>query len=940
MPGYDILIRSPHKGPSVSVSGEDAIRFLADYATETRWEGLPPDAIEHARRILLDTIGVALGGSIEPEVKALARRYGRTEGGPSTLIGHGLRSSPVHAVLVNGTAATWMDFDSGHRPPPGKPLLPAAHPPIHLVPAGLAVGEAMAVSGKALLTALVVGYDAGARIGLAGRVRPEIHCHGTHHNVAAAVAAARLAGAGREGMEKTIGLAAHLSLMPSFENAYQGGTVRNTYAAVGAVSGILAPQLAAAGFTPERDAFGTVFGSLVSPWFDPQRAIEGLGKRFEITRGFIKLYPMCRFGHPAIEAAQKLIEEHFVSADEIESVEVDTFDWAASLNERAPKTDLAAKFSVPWAVACMLVRRSAGPEEFRPYALEDVKLREMAARVTVREDSQYSAMTPDRRPARIRVQTKSGKVYQAEVERSSGGPDAPVSRDKVIDKFRVLADPVLGPEQAGAVVEMVMGLEKEPDIRKLTRLLMPMKAFPSHAAKSGVEMSGEKAVQGDHLDQLAGMAASISLERIPSSILHEGKRTLIDTVGVILAGMGEPPIKALARHMAEASVAPCSSILGSADRADAMWTAFSLGAAGLWHEFDAGNRFTGGHPALYAVSVGLPVAEREGASGKRLLESIIAGYEVGARIGLGATLRPGIDPHGSWPIVTGAVTASILTDADIRRTINLVTSLNLAASSRAGIEGATIRDIYAGFGSAMGVLAADLCRDGFSAERDGISTVFGTIAGVYFDVEKALEKIGERWEIERGYYKPYACARSIHSALHCLVGLAEEEEITPEDVERIEVGTCAMAAAMNDTAPGNGLAARFSIPHALASYLVLKETGIAAYSEAVVRDPKIRNLAARIGVRSEREMNGRTPIERPAGVRVKLRDGRVLERRVSLPPGEFDMRPMSDEEISGKFLRLASLRVGIEKASLLLDRLWHIEKATDVREILALCRPA
>jgi len=939
MPGYDILIKSPHKGPSVSSGGEDAIRCLAEYATKTQWEGLPPDVIEHARRILLDTMGVALGGSIEPEATALARRLGRPDGGPSTIIGHALRASPLNAALANGTAATWMDFDSGHRPPPGKPLLPAAHSPIHLVPAALAVGEAAAVSGQALLTALVVGYDAGARIGMACRIRPEIHCHGTHHNVAAAVASARLMGAEREGMEKTIGLAAHLSLMPSFENAYQGGTVRNTYAAVGSVSGILAARLAIAGFTPEKDALGTVFGSIVSPWFDPERVIDGLGKRFEITQGFIKLYPMCRFGHPAIEAAQKLVEEHPISADEIESVEVYTFDWAATLNERAPKTDLAAKFSVPWAVACMLVRRSAGPDEFRPPALEDMKLKEMALKIAVREDPQYSAMTPLKRPARIKVRTKSGKIYQAEVERSSGGPDAPLSREKVVEKFRVLANPVLSPEQAAAVVEMVMNLEKESDIGKLTRLLIPVKPFRFHPATGGIGISIGKDAQRDHLDQLVEMAASISLERTPSSIIHEGKRTLVDTVGVILAGMGESQIQALARQMAEASVAPCSTVLGSAERADTMWAALTHGTAGLWHEFDAGNRFLAGHPALYSVSVGLPVAEREGASGRRLLESIIVGYEVGARIGLGTTLRPGIDPHGSWPIVAGAATASILMGIDLKETINLITSLNLASSSRAGLEGATIRNVYAGFGSAMGVLAADLCRDGFSAERDGISTIFGNIAGVYFDVEKALEKIGDRWEIGRGYYKPYACARSIHPALHCLVGLAEEEEITPEGVERIEVDTYAMAATMNDIGPENGLAARFSIPHAIASYLILKDTGIAAYRETAVRDPRIRSLAARVAVRNDREMSGRTPLEWPARVRLKLRDGRVLERMVSLPPGEFDMRPMTDEEISQKFLKLASLRVGIEKATIVLDKLWHIENMTDVREFTALCRP-
>jgi 2-methylcitrate dehydratase PrpD len=246
------------------------------------------------------------------------------------------------------------------------------------------MAEAEAASGQELLTALVVGYDAGARIGMASRVRAEIHCHGTHHNVAAAVAAARLKSYSIEQMASTIGLAAHLSLMPSFENAYQGGTVRNTYAGVGAAAGILAAQLASIGFTPEKDALGSVYGGVISPWFDPDRLVDGLGKRFEITQGFIKRYPMCRFGHPAIEAAEKLLAQYPLAPDDVEAVEVYTFDWAATLTEREPGTDLAAKFSVPWAVACMLVRRSAGPDEFRPHALEDTKLREMALKVAVK----------------------------------------------------------------------------------------------------------------------------------------------------------------------------------------------------------------------------------------------------------------------------------------------------------------------------------------------------------------------------------------------------------------------------------------------------------------------------------------------------------------------------------------------------------------------------
>jgi 2-methylcitrate dehydratase PrpD len=251
----------------------------------------------------------------------------------------------------------------------------------------------------------------------------------------------------------------------------------------------------------------------------------------------------------------------------------------------------------------------------------------------------------------------------------------------------------------------------------------------------------------DYLDRLVAFAASVSLQTVPADVVHAGKKALIGVVEKIFSGMLQPEVQALSLQMAEASIAPCSSILGMPLRADAMWAALAHGTAGVWHELKPEGRSLKASPVLYAVSAGLPVAEREGASGRRLLESVIAGFEVGIRIGQATTLRPGMDPHGSWPIVAAGLTTGLLAGTNLRETVNLVTSLNLATSSRTAEEGATIRNVYAGFGSAMGVLAADLCRDGFSAERDGLRTVFGTIAGVSFDADKATENLGTDWMI-------------------------------------------------------------------------------------------------------------------------------------------------------------------------------------------------
>jgi len=473
MAGYELIVKSEHKGPCLPNQEKDAVDCLAEYAVSTRLEDLPCEVLEHARLVFLDTLGVIMGGSIEPQASDMAHRLGRQGGGPCTIIGHDLQSSKLNATLVNGTAATWLDFDSGHRPPPGKPLLPAAHPPVHLVPAALAAAEARGASGAEFLTALVVGYDIGARIGLASRLRAEIHPHGTYHNISAASAAARLEGADVIRMKNTIALAVHLQITPSFENAFQGRTVRNVYAGVGSMAGMLAAQLAKANFSPEHDALGSIYGGIISPWLDPERAVERLGRQYEITQGFIKPFAACRFAHPAVEAAEKLIKKHPVDPDDIDAVEVMTFDWAASLDDQKPQTDLGAKFSVPWAVAAMLVRGSAGADEFRSVALRDERIRAVAVRIRVKEDPRHSAATPQKRPARVTLKTRHGEVYTAEVERSGGGPDAPLSKEMVLNKFRSLAEPVIGHEQSEAVIDKVGIIGDIADIRDVTRLLIP-----------------------------------------------------------------------------------------------------------------------------------------------------------------------------------------------------------------------------------------------------------------------------------------------------------------------------------------------------------------------------------------------------------------------------------------------------------------------------------
>lgn len=441
---------------------------LASWVTATRFEDIPPAVVDTARLVTLDTLGVTLGGSEARPVQRLAERLGRPSA-PVTVIGTTHRASPSVAAFVNGIAGTWLDFDSGHVPPPGEPLLPAGHMPVHVVPAALAVGEALGSSGSEVLASIVIGYDVAARVGISSRLRAPIHPHGTYPAMGAAAAAARLHGLGPAQTARAMGIALGLSIVPSFENGYQGAFVRNAYAGHGAGMGVLAVSLAMAGVTSESDPIRSLYGGIVSPWHDPELLVEDLGTRWECTRGYIKPFPSVRYGHPAIEAAEGL-REQIPSGAPIDRILVETYDLPATLSERDPRTELAAKFSLPWAVASMLVRGSAGPDDFR--AMDDDAVRAVSRRVEVLERPDMTARTPGDRPARVTVWVR-GTPHVVEVDRSAGGPDMPLPTDSVIAKFASMAERVIGAPNTGSVVAHLMGSEPIDDIGAVTRLLVP-----------------------------------------------------------------------------------------------------------------------------------------------------------------------------------------------------------------------------------------------------------------------------------------------------------------------------------------------------------------------------------------------------------------------------------------------------------------------------------
>ena len=444
-----------------------------------------------------------------------------------------------------------------------------------------------------------------------------------------------------------------------------------------------------------------------------------------------------------------------------------------------------------------------------------------------------------------------------------------------------------------------------------------------------------------YLDRLAHVAAETRVDALPKSTVEAAKRVLLDTLGAIVAGSALPENRCLARFAAARAPYGAATLLGHGGKADACWAALVNATAGVGLEVDEGNRFGGGHPAIHVIPAALAVAEEQGLDGRRLIESLVAGYEIGSRLGGATTLRPDVHSHGTWGTIATAVAVARLGDAPaqtIREVINLAASMSPANSWTPALAGATIRNLYPGRSGLAGILAVELQRCGFTGLDDAPSDVFATILGDRLDRTLAVEALGEHYRIEANYFKLHACCRFTHFALDAVLALCRAHPFDADDVVRVRVTTIPFGARMTDPAPATTLAAKFSIPYAVAAALVLRRTDVAAFEPPALGDPRIRALARRIEVLTEPKMSPRRTDSPTAHVKIALRDGRILEGTTTAPRGDAE-NPVAPEELVAKFLGLASPVLGPARARRVVDAAHAVETLPSVRELTALLAP-
>ena len=446
---------------------------MASFIAETGYEDLPSEAIEVSKEAILDCIGVSLAGSQEEVSRILLPMLEELGGHPvAGVIGGSLRSSPVLASLANGVMAHALDYDDVSDSWIG-------HPSTVLVPAILATAERCKSSGKEVLTAYVIGFEVGAKLGIA--LGQDHYAKGWHNtstlgSLAGAAAVAKLLKLDVQQIQMALGIAASLAggLRENF-----GTMTKPLHAGNAARNAVLAGLLAEKGFTATeralagQAAFAKVLGK--NSQYDLDAVCRQLGSPFDVVSPgiWLKAYPSGAATHSSISAALQLRSEHSFNADEVVEVECATNKAVPRiLIHHHPKTGLEGKFSLEYCVSVALIDGEVSLDQFTDERALADDIQSLIPKVKYSHPPELEDKFGFHVPGIVTAKLRNSAEFFSRVESPKGRPENPMSKQEIWAKFERCARLVLSPEKRAEVIKLVSNLEQTPEIGGLMNILI------------------------------------------------------------------------------------------------------------------------------------------------------------------------------------------------------------------------------------------------------------------------------------------------------------------------------------------------------------------------------------------------------------------------------------------------------------------------------------
>lgn len=420
---------------------------------------------------------------------------------------------------------------------------------------------------------------------------------------------------------------------------------------------------------------------------------------------------------------------------------------------------------------------------------------------------------------------------------------------------------------------------------------------------------------------LAQAAARTSYAQLPESVRHQAEHLLLDTLAVCAAGLSDSSYADYARaHRAESG---CATVLGFPDGVPVNTAILINAGASTVLQLQDGHRMARGHPASHIVPALLALAEETEAKADDVLAAFVAGYEVGARIGIAMDgLNHFLHDTGTWSTIGTAVAAAhLLSGGDesvIATAIEASAAVALMPYRDLPVQGASAHHMYIGLGATTGLTAARASVAGLAALPGTLLNFFGPRAGAAFNPDALANGIAANgtwrtFEIEKAYFKVHPTCAHLHGANDALVHLIKAHDLTADSVARVEIATYAAGLAFDNPAPETALAARFSQAACAAIAVCRGALNETTLTDDVLRSAAVRDMMKRVTVCHDAALDADYPAGRPARVTVTLKDGQTFSQTVLYPLGDHT-NPATRATLRAKALRLLTVRFGQTQA--------------------------
>ena len=457
-----------------SATDNSPTRSLAEYIAGFSYKAIPPEVVSHIKFSFIDSLGCALFGSTLPWGKIITSFTKQLGKGKGALIwGDGAEVPSTSAPLANGTLIHSFEMDDLHRVGvihPGSEAIPAADALVRHV------GD---VDGKRFLTAVVAGYEVGCRVGMTGgaaQLRRGFHPSATSGTFAAGAAAAKMLRLSPVKTVHALGIAG--TQAAGLMAAQHASMVKRMHPGRSAQAGVYGALLAARGFTGIEDVLEAPYGGFCSTFIDQpnmSHLTDRLGARFETLNVGFKPYPCCGSNHTSIDALKKILRDHpEVNSENVEKIRIRT-TRATKLHvgwPYQPKSMTTAQMNLLFCVAILLHDRDFFVDQVTEKSIRRSDVLQTTKKIEVLEDSQFDALGDEgRHGVDLEVQLRDGKSYSERVLHAKGSDKHPMTREEVLDKFRLLASRVLSRSRVEKLEDTLLNLEKLDDASKIGKLL-------------------------------------------------------------------------------------------------------------------------------------------------------------------------------------------------------------------------------------------------------------------------------------------------------------------------------------------------------------------------------------------------------------------------------------------------------------------------------------